>query len=462
MKTFISSLLALTLLGVPQIFAGQKSAPEQSPKLFKDGDRVCFIGDSITHGAFYIENLLLFYTTRYPDARMQIYNAGMSGEGVGGVLKRLEWDVFNNKPDVSVIMIGMNDVPRGAYAEKWRNHKSFPGRVKGFHERYSRDMDKVVKALAERTKKVVVFTPSIFDQTVQSKRENLLGCNDALGWAAEVDKAVAKKYGAEVVDIWSYMTEMNGRYQQSDPTRSFIDFDRVHPRDLGGFVMMAKVAIDMDESPIVSQIQIDAGNKSSAGTINAKVSDVKADANGLSFTALEKALPFPMTAEKIEADKVLNFTDTFNRQILKVSGLKTGDYDLKIDGKKVGSYSSAQLEKGVNLASNKDTPQYRQAEEVAKLCRKFKGQTQTCRAIVGAEIWLNISHLKTVEERCRSLEQQLKEGKIKPGGDTAWAKAYPINKPREAELLEGVQQTIRQAYDAAKPVEHKFELVPAA
>ena len=439
------------------------SAPlkEQSPKLFKAGDGVCFIGDSITHGAFYTENVLLFYATRYPDSPMKIYNAGMSGEGVGGVLKRLEWDVFNNKPDVCVIMIGMNDVPRSAYSEKWRKAPNFPERVKGFQQRYSRDMEKAVKELTSRTKKVVVFTPSIFDQTVQSERENLLGCNDALGWCAEIDKQLAKKYGAEVVDIWTYMTEKNAEYQKEDPTRSFIDRDRVHPRDLGGFVMMTKVAIDMDESPYVSKMRVDVGARSVKGSANVQISKADYKNGALTFTALEKALPFPMTKEKEEADKVLNFTDTYNKQILQVVGLKAPKYELKIDGQSVGTYTSQELSGGVNLARNKETPQYKQALEVAKLCSKFKGQTQTCRAITGAEIWLNIGHLKTVEERCASLEKQLAEGKIKPGGDTAWAKAYPKNKPREAELLEGVQQTIRDAYAAAVPKPHTFELVPA-
>ena len=34
---------------------------------FKDGDRVVFFGDSITHGGFYGEYVNLFYATRYPE-----------------------------------------------------------------------------------------------------------------------------------------------------------------------------------------------------------------------------------------------------------------------------------------------------------------------------------------------------------------------------------------------------------
>jgi hypothetical protein len=34
---------------------------------FKDGDRVVFFGDSITHGGFYGEYVNLFFSTRYPE-----------------------------------------------------------------------------------------------------------------------------------------------------------------------------------------------------------------------------------------------------------------------------------------------------------------------------------------------------------------------------------------------------------
>ena len=40
----------------------------KQPAPFKDGDRVVFFGDSITHGGFYGEYVNLFYATRYPES----------------------------------------------------------------------------------------------------------------------------------------------------------------------------------------------------------------------------------------------------------------------------------------------------------------------------------------------------------------------------------------------------------
>lgn len=46
---------------------------------FKDGDRVVFFGDSITHGGFYGEYVNLFYATRYPERNIWFSNSGWSG-----------------------------------------------------------------------------------------------------------------------------------------------------------------------------------------------------------------------------------------------------------------------------------------------------------------------------------------------------------------------------------------------
>ena len=46
---------------------------------FKDGDRVVFFGDSITHGGFYGEYMNLFYATRYPERSIWFSNSSVIG-----------------------------------------------------------------------------------------------------------------------------------------------------------------------------------------------------------------------------------------------------------------------------------------------------------------------------------------------------------------------------------------------
>jgi hypothetical protein len=59
-----------------------------------------------------------------------------------------------------------------------------------------------------------------------------------------------------------------------------------------------------------------------------------------------------MSALALEAAK---FNTQFNREMLVAHGLPEGNYDLQIDDRMVGRWSSAELAEGINLATI-DTP----------------------------------------------------------------------------------------------------------
>ena len=46
---------------------------------FRDGERVLFLGDSITHNARYVANLQLYWNLRHPGSDSRYYNVGHSG-----------------------------------------------------------------------------------------------------------------------------------------------------------------------------------------------------------------------------------------------------------------------------------------------------------------------------------------------------------------------------------------------
>ena len=68
---------------------------------FAHGQTV-FIGDSVTDGCA----LDVFY----PDLSTAVYNRGIGGDSTAGVLKRLEFSLFDIKPSRIVLMIGINDI----------------------------------------------------------------------------------------------------------------------------------------------------------------------------------------------------------------------------------------------------------------------------------------------------------------------------------------------------------------
>ena len=95
---------------------------------FKDGQRIVFIGDSITdcgrrdvyapYGDGYVSLVRAFVTARHPGARLTWINCGISAETVRDLAVRWESDAVGTRPDWLSVMIGINDV--------WRAFDGFP------------------------------------------------------------------------------------------------------------------------------------------------------------------------------------------------------------------------------------------------------------------------------------------------------------------------------------------------
>jgi lysophospholipase L1-like esterase len=94
--------------------------------IFQAGQRVVFIGDSITDcdrrflaapfGDGYMNLVRAFVTARHPQVRLTWFNRGISGDTVRDLARRWEHDVVALQPDWLSVMIGINDIWR-AYSE---------------------------------------------------------------------------------------------------------------------------------------------------------------------------------------------------------------------------------------------------------------------------------------------------------------------------------------------------------
>src|SRR5262245_9331454 len=83
----------------------------------KKGERIVFLGDSITQGALgkagYITIIKHHVNEKHADLGVEIFGAGISGNKVPDLQKRLERDVLSKKPTLVFIYIGINDVWHG-------------------------------------------------------------------------------------------------------------------------------------------------------------------------------------------------------------------------------------------------------------------------------------------------------------------------------------------------------------
>ena len=418
---------------------------------FKDGDRVVFFGDSITHGGFYGEYVNLFYATRYPERNIWFSNSGWSGATAQQGLWSIADDIVAKKPTVVTVMFGMNDINRDAWP-RTNDTPALAAKREGAIRTYDSRMDELVRRVRAEAgnPEIIYFTPSPYDQTclVDGKPSNIV-CNDGLAILADHVRSWAAKDKATCVDLQGSMAAINADIQKKDPSASLVRgsptwFDRVHPGPLGHTVMLYEILKAQGAESCVDEIERDANG-----------------ADALTFACTEKSLPFPMTAEMRGALGLVPFEKDFNREILRVRNLRNGRYAVKIDGTEVGVWTAAELAEGVNLALNEKTPQYRQAAEAAKICQKLWAGERMLRNFATRRRWMRM-HYKIDPDAPGAveslLEKLLAEGKSEDSYEVRTYREYLKNWPRHAEFESAVVKDRAALAEAVRPRGHEFKI----
>ena len=90
--------------------------------LFQSGEKVLFIGDSITDcgrrnentplGQGYVLKITELITAKYPERQIDYVNMGIGGDIVEGLENRWDTDVIAEKPDWVSVKIGINNASR--------------------------------------------------------------------------------------------------------------------------------------------------------------------------------------------------------------------------------------------------------------------------------------------------------------------------------------------------------------
>ncbi len=463
MKTIKQYFIILLIVLAQLVFAKQ----EQKSNVYRSGDKACMIGDSITHAGYYTYNIMLYYATRFPEMYLDFRNIGISGDTCSGILWRMDWDILaqlDKENSVSVLMIGMNDVGMSKFSpanRKKLGEEKIKAMIQTSQDNYENNLTKIIDKVSGTTRKLVVFSPSIYDQTAETNVENKIGTNDNLIIYGEIGKRLAlEKHNTATVDMQIATREVNAKYQANEgKNKSIIDAgDRVHPKFIGGFVMLNKWLTDLNEPKEVANINIDVQSKSLTKAFNCDISKLSFEDDKISFVALEAALPFPVEKQCDKVLKCIDFQKEFNREILTITNLKEGRYALKIDGVKVGEYTSSELSLGVNLAENNKTPQYMHAKKIAKLCKKFREKASEYRSLFMIELFNRnkMDSLKTVDEKIAFVQNKIKTTKNKwIAGNMNF---YVKNKKRQQEIFENLKKLNREIYQKNKSVKHKFEI----
>lgn len=354
------------------LFSVSSRLQAQSVLPFREGDRVVFLGNSITDGGHYHSYIWLYYMTRFPDVNLRVWNAGIGGDTAYDMYKRLDGDVFSKQPSVLMVTFGMNDT---GYAEYNGDNPA------EFGESRYRECYKNYQLLEQRLKalphtRIVQIGTSPYDETATIENAPCQGKNAVIRRVVEFQKESAVRNGWEFTDFNQPMVALNERFQQETPSFSLCGTDRIHP-DNDGHMVMAYLFLKAQgfAGKEVARVELNAKDDAVVDAVNCEITDVRKNGKDFRFDYLAHALPYPLDtvargwgAKKAQAAavEIVPFIPEMNREILKVTGLN-GTYKLLIDGQEVGTWSGARLAKGINLAEEHKTPQYQQALAVMHL-----------------------------------------------------------------------------------------------
>jgi lysophospholipase L1-like esterase len=159
--------------------------------LFSAGQRIVFIGDSITdcdrrgaaapYGDGYVDLVRSLVTARYPERGLTWVNRGVGGDTVRELAARWETDAIDTAPDWLSVMIGINDI--------WRAFGSDPSSAVPIDE-YATTLRALLRRAVDRTGcRLIVAEPYLIepDRDEPQRAATDLYCMVAREIAAEFD-----------------------------------------------------------------------------------------------------------------------------------------------------------------------------------------------------------------------------------------------------------------------------------
>jgi isoamyl acetate esterase len=221
MFRLIRPVLAVVCLAVFAV--GPTTAADAPPVKLEKGDRIVFLGDSITAAGVtpkgYVTLIKNALAEKHKDLGIEVIGAGVSGNKVPDIQKRLEKDVLSKKPTIVVIYIGINDV--------WHGEKD---PAKGTSkENYEAGLRDVIKRCQEAGARVVLCTPSVIGE-----KNDASNTNDAkLDEYAEISRKVAKDLKVPVCDLRKEFQAYEKDHNPDNKDHGVLTGDRVHLNDAG-------------------------------------------------------------------------------------------------------------------------------------------------------------------------------------------------------------------------------------
>ena len=319
--------------------------------------KVSLLGDSNTALATIQEWLDVYLTTRYPDTLIELDNRGVSGDTASGAYERLSWDLYGYNPDVVIVCFGGNGMTEnvGSLTDKMVSESIRTGRKNW----YISNLTKLIEELQRNGKEVILASSMCYDEWMESKTAAYKYVYVTYIELTETMRELAGLLNIEFVDIYNNLLPITKEYreQTGDLSAALMSSDRKHV-NLAGALAAAFAFVEDSRwaNEVVASVEI-AANSKEAQTENATVTVKQSKSDYIRYSYQPKAIPITVNEYYKQVKKYGTLDlDKYNQEIIKVTGLDAGEYEIRFDGKVIATVTAEELAAGVNIATLDKNP----------------------------------------------------------------------------------------------------------
>jgi len=239
--TFVRSCLFLLCASALMSF---KTTSVQAAPPFKMGERIVFLGDSITQAGVgpsgYVTLVKKAIAEKYADLNVEVIGAGIGGNKVPDLENRLERDVLSKKPTIVVIYIGINDV--------WHS-TSGKGTSK---EAFEKGLRNIIAQIQEVGAKVILCTASVIGE----KKEGGNDLDKMLDEYCDISRTVAKETKSQLLDLRAAFASFLKENNREDVAKNILTTDGVHLNAAGNVFVADQmlVALGAKETKVLRHV----------------------------------------------------------------------------------------------------------------------------------------------------------------------------------------------------------------
>jgi len=333
-----------------------------------NGSRVVIFGDSITDAHFYSDYLATWWLTQNPDKLLHIYVEGRGGDSwyvtatTGSIYdtthtnnaryERRAYALLGVSPAQSnfcTVMFGHNGDQTSA---------NFVSNAWIFSTNYVIGSNSATPVLLGTNPKDLATGGTA---TFQSTSTNMAYVGTVSNWPAS--DTIATCIPVFTNNAGNGLLGFSG--------------DTTHPGAAGHLRLAFAIIKNLGGSSNISSVTINAANLTCTASNGASISNITGTSRSFSFVRRVSKIPMAWDLSASNCFVALPDSSWVPNETLTISNLTSGTYSITEDGTNFGTYSSATLAAGINLATNTATPDFAYRLELLGKFRDLHGIDRT-------------------------------------------------------------------------------------